>query len=97
MLGKVPLPDSRTLWGLPAALSVIEMLAARDPVAVGVNFTLNMQFAPGARVAGETGQLFAWEKSPEFVPVIPKAVMAIAPVPVFVSVTTCATLDVPTF
>jgi len=39
----VPVPVSETLCGLPGALSVMLTLAARFPVAVGVNVTLIAQ------------------------------------------------------
>ena len=97
MLGRVPVPDRATICGLPLALSVTEMLAVREPVAVGLNVTLIVQFAPAARVAGETGQLFARVKSPGFAPVIPKALIVMGALPVLLSVALWAVLLVPTF
>jgi hypothetical protein len=85
MLGKVPVPDRETPCGLPAALSVMEILAVREPVAVGSNVTLIVQVAPAARVVGETGQLFVWMKSPGFVPIRPRLEIVRAPVPVLLS------------
>jgi hypothetical protein len=46
-LGAVAVPDNATVCGLPTALSVIAKLAAALPLAVGVNTTLIVQFAPG--------------------------------------------------
>jgi hypothetical protein len=61
----------------------------RVPRAVGAKTTLTVQEAPDARLAG---QLLDWAKSPEAV----KPLMESVPVPVFVSVTVCALLVVPT-
>ena len=47
----VPTPLIATAWGLPAASSVIVTLAARFPVAVGLNVALTEQFAPTATLA----------------------------------------------
>ncbi len=46
----VPVPFSETDCGLPVALSAILNVAARAPVAVGVNVTLMVQFAFAARL-----------------------------------------------
>jgi len=46
--GGVPVPESATAWGLFFALSVIESVPVRVPVAVGVNVTLIVQLAPTA-------------------------------------------------
>jgi hypothetical protein len=46
----VPLPESGTDCGLPAALSVIVILPVRDPSWVGVNVTLITQLFPAASV-----------------------------------------------
>jgi hypothetical protein len=87
MLGKVPVPESARVCGLPAALSTIETLAERVPVAVGWNFRLIVQLAPAARTLGETGQLVVSMKSPGFAPANPSAEMVKGPVPVLVRVT----------
>jgi hypothetical protein len=65
------------------------------PVAVGLNVTLIVQFAPAARLAP---QLFVWEKSPLFVPLMamPEPLKVSAALPVFVSVMFCEALVVPT-
>ena len=44
----MPVPLSATVWGLPAALSVIFTDAVRVPVAEGLKVTLAVQLAPGA-------------------------------------------------
>ena len=46
--GAVPVPVRLTVCGLPPALSVIVIAPVCVPVAVGVNVTLIMQFAPAA-------------------------------------------------
>jgi hypothetical protein len=48
--GAIPVPVSDTDWGDPPALSAMSRLPASDPVAVGENVTLTVQFAPAARV-----------------------------------------------
>jgi len=90
----VPVPESATACGLPVALSAMLTLAVRAPPAVGLNVTLMMQFASTARLAG---QVFVWEKSPAFAPVKLTPVIVSAALPLFVSVTDCGALDVPTF
>jgi len=57
-----PVPLSVTVWGLPAALSVIVSVPVRLPVAVGVKVTLIVQLEPAAT---EPAQVLVWEKSPE--------------------------------
>ena len=44
----VPVPERLTVWGLPAALSVIVSAAERLPLADGVNATLMAQLEPAA-------------------------------------------------
>src|ERR1700689_3210438 len=48
-----PVPASATVCGLPATLSRMDTVPERVPVAVGVNFTLIVQFDPAARLAGQ--------------------------------------------
>jgi hypothetical protein len=55
-------PDRATVCGLPAALSVIVMLPARLPEAVGWNVTETWQLLPGAN---PVLQVFVSPKSPE--------------------------------
>ena len=87
--GPVPVPDRATVCGLPLALSVTVSVPVREPPVVGVKVTLIVQLALAATVPP---QLLVWTKSPltamdEIVSVT---------VPLFVSVTGCATLLVPT-
>lgn len=90
--GAVPVPLSVTVWGLPDALSVIERVPPRLPVAVGVKVTLMMQLAPALSFAGLMGQVLVWTKSP-FATIL---VMLKAPLPAFVRETALAELVVPT-
>ena len=62
----VPVPVRETVCGLPGALSVIERLAVRVLMPLGVNVTFIVQLAPAAT---ELPQLLVSAKSPEFVPV----------------------------
>jgi len=48
MPGATPVPDKVTVCGLPLALSVTVIVPDWLPVAVGVNVTLMVQFAPAA-------------------------------------------------
>jgi hypothetical protein len=82
-----PVPARPTACGLPVALSAMLTLAARAPVAVGLNVTLIAQFAFAASVAGLTGHVFVCAKSPAFAPVMLTPVIVRAAVPVFVNVT----------
>jgi hypothetical protein len=79
----VPVPERLTVWGLPAALSVMVSEAARLPLAGGVKVTLIVQLAPAATLAP---QLLVWAKSPGFVPVSARLVMLKAALPEFVRV-----------
>ncbi len=56
-VGATPVPVRLTLCGLPAALSVIDSVPVRVPVAVGVKVTLMVQLAPAAT---EAPQVFVW-------------------------------------
>jgi hypothetical protein len=85
----VPMPLSATACGLPVASSVIVTLAARLPVAVGLNVTLIEQFAAAATLAPH---VFVSEKSVLFAPVIVTLVMLSVAVPLFVKVTFWAAL-----
>ena len=88
-----PVPVRLIVCGLPAALSVIAREAVREPVAEGVKVTLIVQLAPAATLVP---QVFVCAKSPLLVPVTAMLVMLSAAVPLFVSVTVCAALVVPT-
>src|SRR2546426_203544 len=61
-----PVPDTPEVWGLLLALSVTVNVALRDPVAVGVNVTLIVQFPPAARL---DPQVLVCPKSPGLAPV----------------------------
>src|ERR1700722_13641615 len=63
----VPVPLRVTACGLPVALSDTVTDADRAPAAVGLNVTSMVQLPSSAT---DEPQLFVWEKSPEFVPVI---------------------------
>src|SRR5262249_1509481 len=89
-----PVPLRLIDCGLPLPLSVMLSAAPRLPVAVGVNVTLMLQLAFTARVAGLTGQLLVWAKSPELVPAMPILLIVSAPGPLLVKVTFCAVLAV---
>ena len=53
----VPAPVIPTLRGLPAALSVIVSVAARDPAAVGLKLTLIVQLPPAPTLAPQLSVL----------------------------------------
>ncbi len=78
-------------------MSVIDTLALRVPVAVGVKVTLMVQEAPAARVLDPVGQVLVWAKSPLLVPLKPMLLMVKAALPLLVNVTACAVLVVLTF
>jgi hypothetical protein len=67
--------------------------AVRDPIPLGVNVTLMVQFPPAATL---DPQVLVWLKSDRFVPVKLKPLMFSAAVPVLLRVTTWAGLEVPT-
>jgi hypothetical protein len=46
----VPVPVRLTVWGLPAALSLIDNVPVRVPLCVGLKVTLMVQFASAARL-----------------------------------------------
>jgi len=74
--------------------------AVRAPRAVGVNFTLHVQFAVAATVtavgkpAAQLVPVATIKKSDAFVPVIATAVICNTSVPLLVSVPFCAALGV---
>jgi hypothetical protein len=81
--GCIPVPLNTTLCGLSGALSVMVSVPVRVPMAVGVNFTLIVQFAPAARLLPH---VFVWEK----LPLATMLVMVKALPPEFVRVMACA-------
>jgi uncharacterized protein YqcC (DUF446 family) len=89
-----PVPERVTVWGDPAALSVMVTDAPRLPAAVGVNVTEMLQLPPAATLAP---QVLVCAKSPGLVPATAMLVTVKAAVPVLLSVTDWAALVVPTF
>lgn len=87
----VPVPVNDTPCGDPDALSEIERLALRLPVAEGVNVTETVQFPFALKLLP---QLLVCEKSPEFVPVMLMLLIVKAWLPELVSVTVFAVLVV---
>jgi hypothetical protein len=101
--GAVPVPVSATDCVAPATalLSSVKVSeAVRAPTAVGVNFTLQLQFALAATATGvgnPVSQLVpvaTREKSDAFVPEMATAVMCSTSVPVLPKVPFCAALEV---
>ena len=101
--GAVPFPLRATVCFEPAVapLSSVKVSdAVREPRAVGVNFTLQVQLAAAATLTGvgsPVAQLVpaaTMEKSDEFVPVIATAVMCNTSVPVLLRVPFSAALEV---
>lgn len=84
--GAVPVPDSDTLCGLPAASSVTVTLPVRLPPLDGVNVTEIVQLPLTASVAGEIGHVFVCAKSAAFVPLTAMELIVSGAVPLFVSV-----------
>jgi hypothetical protein len=92
----VPVPERVTVCGLFAALSLIERVAVRFPVADGVKVTLTVQVPLGVTVAPvQVAALLA--KSPAFVPPIVTVEMVRLAVPELVTVSVWGALVVPTF
>jgi hypothetical protein len=85
----VPVPLRPTVCGLPAALSVTEIVPLSVPVVVGENVTLIVQLLPAF---SDEGQLLVWLK---FVLAVILEIVNAA-VPEFVNVTGCDWLLVPT-
>ena len=99
--GAVPFPLSGTDCVTPAValLSSVNVSdAVRDPRAVGVNVTLQVQFTVFATVFGKPVWQFVpaatIAKSDAFAPVMATAVICKSSVPVLVSVPCCAVLVV---
>lgn len=84
--------------GLPAASSVIVTDMTRVPTPVGLKVMVTAQLAPGATLAGASGQVLVWLKSLLLAPTIEILVMVSAPLPALVKVMGVAgSLEVPTF
>jgi hypothetical protein len=92
--GPVPVPIRATVCGLLARLSAMLTEAVRAPGAIGENSTTIVQLAFGAN---ELPQPFISEKSPTLAPVRLMLAIVKLKLPVFVRVTLCAVLVVPTF
>ena len=90
----LPVPVRLTVCGLPVSESAMLTEAVRIKGAVGANLTEIVQFAPWA---SELLQVFVSEKSPALAPARLMPVMVKLALPVFVRVTLCAELVVPTF
>lgn len=87
--GPIPLPDRETEEGVPVALLLSVSVPVRVPRTTGTKTTLTVQVPPAERAAG---QLFVCAKFPDVV----KPVIERVPDPVFVRVTFCGLLAVPT-
>jgi hypothetical protein len=85
--GVTPVPVSATDCGLLAALSEIEIVALRAPVAAGLKLAVMVQLAPAASELVLPGQVLVWEKSPGLAPLKPMLLIVSGPVPLFVRVT----------
>jgi hypothetical protein len=81
---ETPVPESATVCGDPPALSATLIFALRDPVVDGVNVTEIVHDASAKR---DDEQVFVWEKSAAFVPVIEMPILVMVALPEFVSVT----------
>jgi hypothetical protein len=90
----LPVPVRTTVCGLLARLSAMLIEDVRVPGAVGVNCTIIVQVA---FCANELPQPLVREKSPGLAPVRLTPVRVKPVLPVFVRVTLCAVLVVPTF
>ena len=91
--GAKPVPESGTLCGLLAALSVTVTLADRAPVVVGLKTTLMVQFAPASTCKP---QLLVCLKSVASGRVIVIVLIFSVALPVLVKVTGSGLLEVPT-
>jgi hypothetical protein len=89
--GAPPVPDSGTVCGLFAALSLIVSVPVSAPIKVGAKVTLIWQFFPAARVLPQGFELVARAKSPLVVMLL----ILSAALPLLVSVTVFAALVSP--
>jgi hypothetical protein len=90
-VSQIPVPESDTVCGLPAALSATDSLAVRAARTVGRKVTLIVQLAPAARLLP---QVLVCAKFDLLVPVMEMLEIVMVAVPVFVSVTVRAALVV---
>ena len=87
-----PTPFRGTACGLPTVLSVIVIDALRGPDWLGVKATVKVQFAAAARLEL---QVLVWLKSAALVPLNAMLLITTVEVPVFVTVSAWAPLEVP--
>src|SRR5208282_1140618 len=95
-MGALPVPVRLMLCGLPLALSAILTEAVRLPSAAGLNVTLKVQLPPFAATELPQVLFVRGEKSPLLAPVTEMLVMDRVTLPLFVRVTVCDALAVPT-
>jgi len=89
-----PVPESATVCGVPVALSATDSVAFNAPAAAGLNSTETVQLAPAA---SDVPQVVAdLRNEVGLVPVMVSEESVTAPVPVFLTVTTCAAVVDPT-
>jgi len=95
-----PVPLSITACGLPCALSVTLIVAVVAPAAFGMKSTKSVQLAPATSFGLDNAQAFApFATYPKLVaefPVIAKLEMFKSSLPLFVNVTVCVALVIPT-
>lgn len=89
----MPVPLNATLCGELVALSVSVRVAASAPLVDGVKTTEMVQFPPAATLVP---QVLVWLKLPAFAPARAIEPMVNAMFPLFVTVTVCAALALPT-
>jgi len=92
----IPIPVTDVFCNPPVALPDTLTVAVTLTALEGVKVTLIRQFLPAASVAGGTGHVFVCTKSPTFVPTTAMLFSIIPALPVFLNVTACAALAVPT-
>jgi hypothetical protein len=88
----VPVPETEIIWGLPAALSFIDSVPLRIPLAIGVKVKETMQLAPAA--SSEVVLQVVPDSETAKSPVVVMLFTASARAPVLLRVTTCAALVV---
>ncbi len=89
-----PVPLRATFRGLSGTLSGMTTVAARAPIAAGVNVAPTLQLLPDARICPEQVSRVI-SKSVEFAPDTLTVPMVSADVPLFVRVVLCTGLVIP--
>jgi hypothetical protein len=89
--GATPVPVSATVCGEFFALSAKLSEAVSVPAAVGLKVTETVHDPPAVRLP----QVLVWENEEGLAPPVVMLVRVSVPVPVFLSVTTCAAEDEP--